>query len=227
MPTQLPHLPVSTRDFAIDTSHALNTVRRVPPSPPKQPPPRARRSDSSVAEEDVAARSVTPPVPVRSPMRNVDSPESLEGEGARRIAVEREVHTPSSAPEPRSSRTQPLLSQIPTSLAPLYFERAVQPPAQPIALQPLKQLPTSFYAPRLAQPACAAPEHRTAPPARRTPSQRKNWKSAWLNKTRIVLRVVVFLLLLIDMSMAITTWGIKRLSIDLILVTLVSMPPLP
>jgi hypothetical protein len=203
MSTQLPHLPISTRDFAIETSLALNTVRRVPPSPPKQHkplPPRPPRS-----EEEFAARPVTPPVPVRSPRRGVESPEPSAERGRCDVVPERGQRQTSTAPGQICGHG--------------HGYRQGQNAAQPIALQTMHQLPTSFYAPRLAVPECAA-----APVRGTSTLESKNWKTIW-QKTRLVLRVVIFLLLLVDVSMSTAMW--ENYPINKILAILVRFPSNP
>lgn len=209
--TQLPHLPVSTRDFAIETSLALNTVRRVPPSPPKQHkplPPRPPRPEEEFAEEGFAARQVTPPLPVRSPRRGVDSPEPFAERGGRDGVPERSQHQTSTAPGQICGHG--------------YAHGHAQNAAQPIALQTMHQLPTSFYAPKLAVSECAA-----EPVRRASTLDCKSWRTTW-QRTRLALRVIVFLLLLVDVSMSTAMWENYRINKILAILVRVSHlhPPL-
>jgi hypothetical protein len=205
MSSRLPPLPTQTHDFAYHATRALSTVNLVPSSP-------APRSDESVKEEDNTPRLLTPPLPVKSPRRNVDSPEpppkrrnvdSPDPPPKRTQAKYATGPLPAPAPPAKPAR-QPHL-QVPTQQT-YVSDNCQRLGEQQVALQPL---PTSYYAPVFC-PSGTVPKMREKQKKKVEKKDKKKLrnrqpKAAW-HKLRLALRAFVVALLLFGLSMSLWLW---------------------
>jgi hypothetical protein len=217
MSSRLPPLPTQTHDFAYHATRALSTVNLVPSSP-------APRSDESVKEEDNTPRLLTPPLPVKSPRRNVDSPEPPP--------KRRNVNPPEPLPKRTQAKyaTGPLPAPAPPAPAPpAPAPPAPAPPAKPagqqhlqvptqqtyvsdncqrlgeqqVALQPL---PTSYYAPVFCPSGAEAKvqekQKKKVEKKDKKKLRKRQSKAAW-HRLRLALRAFVVVLLLVGLSMSV------------------------
>ncbi|KAF2824308.1 hypothetical protein CC86DRAFT_468462 [Ophiobolus disseminans] len=186
MASTLPQLRNETHNFAYHATSALSAIKPAPPLPPNPP----ARSRSQGALSCYSLKSPTPPIPAKSPQRNIPSPEPF-----------RPLHLPTIVPTP-----PPRTRSRPHTRPP----RPTHTTNAQLQLRDLIQPPTSYYAPvfRPHVPTTLAPTKKRIRPKGR---------HAWHN-TRIALRVLIFTVMLIGLAIDLTQYTGARLDIILIYV---------
>jgi len=157
-----------------------NTARPVPASPPALP----RRNRSIGALSSSSLKSPTPPIPAKSPRRNVESPEPSFHPSA--FAA-----TPNQAPSSPTA-TAPRPAEQP-NIPSLRYTHTPPLPSQ-IRLHDIchTSLPTSFYAPSSTH----APSPPDPPKNQPTHPPKANPQTAW-HRTRLGLRGLILILIII------------------------------